>query len=117
MSSILTYPQYPPPPGRPHRARSGGGARRLRSSVAGGGVADDDQGVDLAVADGEVVGQDQLAGQVRLVEGAVVAAADDGLTVMVDDLGDLDAHPVTDHLLGHPAGDGLVAPELPVRVV
>src|SRR5580704_8441564 len=86
-------------------------------SVAGGGVTDDDEGDDLAVADSEVVGQDELVRQVRLVVVAVVAAADDGVAVVVEHLGHLDPDPVADHLPGHPGADGLAAPELPVRVV
>src|SRR6185437_2116961 len=62
--------------------------------VAGGGVADDDEGDDLAVADGEVVGQDELVRQVRLVVVAVVAAADDGVAVVVQDVGHRDGHPI-----------------------
>src|ERR1700724_1617174 len=72
-----------------------------RLLVAGRGVPDDDESDDLAVADSEVVGQDELPRQVRLVVVAVVAAADDGLAMVVDDLGDLDADPVADHLPGH----------------
>src|SRR5579859_7653888 len=86
-------------------------------SIAGGGVRDDDEGDNLAVADGEVAGQDELVRQVRLVVVAVVAAADDGVAVVVEDLGHLDGHPVTDQFPGHPAADGLAAPELPVHVV
>src|SRR5690349_16134898 len=86
-------------------------------SVAGGGVTDDDEREDLAVADGEVAGQDELVRQVRLVVVAVVAAADDGLTVVVEDLGHRDGHPVADQFPGRPAADGLDPPEFPVRVV
>src|SRR6202035_3339872 len=86
-------------------------------SVAGGDVPADDEGDDLAVADGEVAGQDELVRQVRLVVVAVVAAADDGVAVVVQDLGHLDGHPVADQFPGHPAADGLAAPELPVHVV
>src|ERR1700724_112244 len=87
-------------------------------SIAGGGVPDDDEGDDLAVADGEVAGQDELVRQVRLVVVAVVAAADDGVAVVVDDVGYRDAHPVTDQFPGHPAADGLGPPEFPpVHVV
>src|SRR5690348_13607709 len=87
------------------------------SLVGGGGVPDDDEGDDLGVADGEVVGQDELAGQVRLVVVAVVAAADDGVAVVIEDLGHRDGHPVADYFPGHPAADGLDPPEFPVRVV
>src|SRR6202044_4166807 len=87
-------------------------------SVGGGGVPDDDEGDDLAVPDGEVVGQDQVAGrQVRLVVPAVVPGPDDGVAVVVDDLGDLQGDLVADHLPGDPAADGLDSPELPVGVV
>src|SRR5260370_36846186 len=65
-------------------------------SVAGRGVTDDDEGDDLAVADGEVAGQGELIRQVRLVVVAVVAAADDGVAVVAEDL---------------------AAPEFPVHVV
>src|SRR5271154_37269 len=67
------------------------------ASVAGRSVPDDDEGDDLAVADGEVVGQDDLVRQVRPVEVAVVASADDGLAVVVGDLGGVDVYPVADH--------------------
>src|SRR5258708_24023019 len=86
-------------------------------SVAGGSVPDDDEGDDLAVADGEVVGQDELVRQVRLVVVAVVAAANDAVAVVVENLGHLDGHPVADQFPGHPAADGLAAPEFPVHVV
>src|SRR5258708_35763920 len=86
-------------------------------SVAGGSVPDDDEGDDLAVADGEVVGQDELVRQVRLVVVAVVAAANDAVAVVVEDLGHRDGHPVADQFPGHPAADGLDPPEFPVRVV
>src|SRR5579859_487275 len=86
-------------------------------SVAGRGVADDDEGDDLAVADGEVAGQDELVRQVRLVVIAVVAAADDDVAEVVEDLGHLDGHPVADKSPGRPAADGLDSPELAVRVV
>jgi hypothetical protein len=59
---------------------------------------DDDEGDDLAVVDGEVAGQDELAGQVGLVVVAVVATADDGVAVVVEGLGDLDGYPVGDFL-------------------
>jgi hypothetical protein len=55
----------------------------LGLSVAGEGAPDDDEADDLAVADGEVAGQDELVRQVRLVVVAVVAAADDGVAVVV----------------------------------
>src|SRR6185437_737397 len=87
-------------------------------SVAGGDVPGDDEGDDLAVADGEVAGQDELVRQVRLVVVAVVAAADDGVAVMVEDVGHRDGHPVADEFPGHPAADGLGSPEFPpVHVV
>src|SRR5579859_316818 len=89
----------------------------LGLSIAGGGVPGDDEGDDLAVADGEVAGQDQLVRQVRLVVVAVVAAADDGVAVVVDDVGYLDGHPVADDLAGNPAANRRTAPEFPVRVV
>src|SRR6266480_4528859 len=88
-----------------------------RLSVAGGDVPADNERDDLAVADGEVAGQDELVRQVRLVVVAVVAAADDGVAVVVKDLGHLDRHPVADQFPSCPAADGLAAPELPVHVV
>src|ERR1700746_2692107 len=86
-------------------------------SVAGRDVEDDDQPDDLAVADGEVVGEDELVRQVRLVEGAVVAAADNGVAVVLDDLGDVDGDVVAGHLLRYPSANGLGAPELAPGVV
>src|SRR5690242_299698 len=64
--------------------------------LAGGGITDDDESDDLAIADGEVTGQDELVRQVRLVVVPVVAAADDGVAVVVEDLGHRDGHPVAD---------------------
>src|ERR1700759_3578014 len=95
------------------RAGEGGGLGLEGPSVAGGGISDDDEGGDLAVADGEVVGQDERVRQVRLVVVAVVAAADNGVAVVVQDLGHRDGHPVADYLPGHPAGDRLGSPEFP----
>src|SRR5690349_16171535 len=51
-------------------------ATRYVESV-GGGIADHDQADNLPVADGEVVREDQLVGEVGLVVLAVVPAADD----------------------------------------
>ena len=80
-------------------------------------IESDDESDDLVIADGEVIGQDELVRQVRLVVVAVVAAANDGVAVVVEDLGHRDGHPVADQFLGHPAADGLAAPEFPVRIV
>ena len=78
---------------------------------------DHDQADNLPVADGEVVRQDQLVGEVGLVELAVVAAADDRLAVVVDHLGDHQCDLVADYLFGDPAADRVGAPELAVGVV
>src|SRR6516165_8746376 len=86
-------------------------------SVAGAGVPDDDEGDDLAAADGDVAGQDELVRQIGLVVVAVVAAADDGVAVVAEDLGHHDGYPVADQFPGRPAADRLGAPEFPVRVV
>src|SRR6476660_173416 len=78
-------------------------------SVAGGGVTDDDEGDDLAVADGEVAGKDELVRQAGLLVVAVIAAADDGVAVVMEDLGHRNGHPVADQFPGRPAADGLAA--------
>src|SRR5882757_3234218 len=63
--------------------------RKIRSVVRGR-VPDDDQANDLVLANGEVVRHNQVSGgQVRPVELAVVAGTDDGVSVVVNDLGDL----------------------------
>jgi len=54
----------------------------------------------LSFAEGEVVGEYQLGGKVRLVEGSVVAGPHDGVTVVVDDVTDLHSDVVTDDFLG-----------------
>src|SRR5579863_3328627 len=90
--------------------------RRI-GSVTGRFVADDDEADDLAVADAEVVRQDELRGQGGLVEGAVVGPADDGVAVVVQHLTDVDADLVADHLPGDPAADRCGAGKLAAGVV
>ncbi len=63
------------------------------------------------------MGQDERVRQVRLVVVPVVAAADDGVAVVVEDLGHRDGYPVADYLPGYPTADGLGPPEFPVHVV
>ena len=71
----------------------------------GGGVVDHDQADDPSVADGEVAGQDQRVGQAGLVVLAVVPAADDRLSIVLDQFDRLDRDAVADDLLGDPAAD------------
>ena len=71
----------------------------------------------LTVADAEVVGHDQLVGQVGLVVLAVVAGPHDRVAVVVDDLEHLHRDLVADHLLFDPAPDGVDAGDLPAGVV
>ena len=80
-------------------------------------VVDDVEAHDLAVADAEVVGQDQRVGEAGLVVVAVVAGADVRVAVVVDDLGDVERDVVADDLLRDPGTDGVGAPELAVVVV
>src|ERR1700758_1148116 len=62
------------------------------------GIVDDDQRGDPSVPDREVAGQDQLVGKVGLVVLAVVAAAEDRLSVVLDHVGWLDRDVVADDL-------------------
>src|ERR1700722_1931586 len=72
---------------------------------------------DLSVANGEVVRHYQLGWEVGLVVGAVVARANDGLAVVVDDLDRLHRYVVSDHLLFDPASDGIHAVDLSADIV
>src|SRR6185312_9466284 len=87
------------------------------ASVAGRLVEDDDEADDLAVADAEVVRQDELLREIGPVERAVIGAADDGVAVVVKHLAHVDPDLVPGHLLGDPAADGLGAGELAAGVV
>jgi hypothetical protein len=72
---------------------------------------------DLVVSDAEVVGEDDLLGEVGAVERAVIGAAHDGESMVVEDFSDVDGDVVTHHLVGHPSPDGLDSDELVSGVV
>src|SRR5580693_4276096 len=100
-----------PTPARPQLAAGG------RRSVGRRLVEDDRQAGDLAGADAEVAGHDELVGQAGLVVGAVVAGPHDDVAEVVDDLADLHGDVVADELPGHEGPDGVGAPDLAAVVV
>src|SRR6202042_3240631 len=100
-----------PTPARPQPAAGG------RRSVGRRLVEDHRQAGDLAVADAEVAGHDQLVGQVGLVVGAVVLSPDDDIPVVVDYFADVHGDVVADEFLGHEGPDGVGAPDLAAVVV